>query len=403
MTIYQDRRRLRHYTAPIVPSSLPQRRLNVLVYLNDLRGGGAERQCLAIMRDFQAKDIVVKLVVHQLRGELVDQIPPGVDVVDLKCLRTRECIVPLARHIRQNAPDILLTNVDHMNIAGTLARVLSRAATKVVIIQHNPLLRDFTVEGQQFRLIAPMYRVLAPFIDAAIAVSDGIARELVTRGGIAKKKVFRIYNAVVFPDFEERAGMSVTHPWFVERTSPVFVTAMRLEPQKDPETLIRAMALYRQNGGQGRLLVLGTGSLRESAEDLVHQLNIENAIDFVGFQANPLPWFRNADLFVLSSRNEGFGIALAEAMGCGTRVISTDCGHGPREILAGGKYGVLVPPGDPAALAAALDRADEICRRFMPEALKARAAEFTNKACSDAYMDVFSRLVPCTTVRAIEI
>jgi glycosyltransferase involved in cell wall biosynthesis len=264
-------------------------------------------------------------------------------------------------------------------------------------------LRDFTVEGQQFRLIAPMYRVLAPFIDAAIAVSDGIARELVTRGGIAKKKVFRIYNAVVFPDFEERAGMAVTHPWFVERTSPVFVTAMRLEPQKDPETLIRAMALYRQNGGQGRLLVLGTGSLRESAEDLVHQLNIENAIDFVGFQANPLPWFRNADLFVLSSRNEGFGIALAEAMGCGTRVISTDCGHGPREILAGGKYGVLVPPGDPAALAAALDRADEICRRFMPEALKARAAEFTNKACSDAYMDVFSRLVPCTTVRAIEI
>jgi glycosyltransferase involved in cell wall biosynthesis len=375
------------------PDDAPSLPLSVLVYLYDLRGGGAERQSLTLVRQLQASGITVELMLHQARGELVDQVPSDIRMINLDRKRTRHDVMPLAGYLRQRKPDILLANVDHMNVAATVAGILSATRTKVIITQHNPITGEFATDGREYRMIAPLYRILAPFISAAIAVSDGIARELVGQAGLPESKVVRIYNAVIGPGFEERANMPVVHPWFCDGTSPVYVTAARLVPQKDQETLLRAMAIYRQNGGQGRLLVLGTGPLREHLEALAHELGIAATVDFVGFQDNPLPWFRRSDAFVLSSRTEGFGIALAEAMGCGTPVISTDSGHGPAEILARGRYGVLVPPQDPAAMAAALSAAGEMRQRFPAESLKARAAEFSYAACTAGYVSLFNKLV----------
>ena len=368
-----------------------QQPLHVSIFINDLTGGGAERQTLTLARELRTRRVAVELIVHQLRGELVNQIPIGVDVVDLDRRRTRHDIAPLARHLRQRRPDILLANIDHKNIAAILARVLSAVRTKVVITQHNPLAGELSQDGRRYRIIIPAYRILRPFIDAAVAVSDGIARELVELAGFPEKKVVRIYNAAIGTGFEARANMPVEHPWFNEDDpAPVFVSAARLVPQKDHETLLRAMALYRRTCA-GRLLILGAGPLREHLGKFARELQIADAVDFVGFQENPLPWFRCADVFVLPSRSEGFGIALAEAMGCGTPIISTD-GYGPSEIVDRGRHGVLVPPEDPNALAAALTAVGEMRRRFPSESLKARAAEFSDAACASGYLSLFHRL-----------
>jgi glycosyltransferase involved in cell wall biosynthesis len=376
------------------------RQLSVSIYLHDLSGGGVERQCMTLAREMQANGVAVSLILHQVRGQLVDQLPPGIGVVNLNRERTRHDVAPLARYLQRHRPDVLLANVDHMNIAAVISGVLSTASTKVVITQHNPLSGEFAAcEGWRYRLVAPLYRVLAPFISAAVGVSDGIARQLVKLGGLPERKVATIYNAVVGAGFEKRADMPVVHPWFGDGVGPIFVTAARLVPQKDHETLLRALALHRRNGS-GRLLVLGTGPLREHLENLAHELGIAGAVDFVGFQGNPLPWLRRADVFVLSSRSEGFGNVLAEAMGCGTPVISTDCEHGPAEILARGRYGVLVPPRDPGAMAAAMSAASDIRCRFAPDLLKARAADFSEAACLAGYMALFKRLVPQCEARS---
>jgi glycosyltransferase involved in cell wall biosynthesis len=366
--------------------------LSVAIYLNDLTGGGAERQTLTLARELHVRGVAVDLILHQMRGELIDQVPDAVGLVNLDRRRTRHDVMPLARYLHRRRPDILLANIDHKNIAAILARMISGTSTKIVITQHNPLAGELSQYGRQYRVVAPAYRILAPYLNAAVAVSDGIARELVELGGLPESKVVRIYNAVIGPEFEARANVPILHPWLCDGLSPVFVTAARLVPQKDHQTLLRAMSLYRRNG-PGRLLILGTGPLREYLEDLAHELQIADIVDFVGFQQNPLPWLRRADLFVLSSRSEGFGIALAEAMGCGTPVISTDSGHGPAEILEHGRFGVLVPPQDPVAMAGALSSASEIRQRFAPEFLKARAAEFTNAVCASQYLSLFNRLV----------
>jgi glycosyltransferase involved in cell wall biosynthesis len=379
--------------APTLPENDNLRQLSVLIYLNDLSGGGAERQCLTLARELMAQGVGVELILHRLRGELTDQVPAGMRVINMDRRRTRHDVRPLAQYVRQSRPDILLANVDHMNIVATLAGMLSFAPTKVVITQHNALAGKAATDGWHYHFVAPIYRALSPFISAAVAVSDGIARELVSTCGVPARKVVRIYNAVIDPEFSARADQPVMHPWFCDGRGPVFITAARLTPQKDQSTLLQAMALHVRNGGRGRLLILGTGPSRGSLEALVHDLQIADAVDFVGFQSNPLPWFRHADLFVLTSRAEGFGIALAEAMGCGTPAVSTDSHHGPAEILGQGRYGVLIPPQNPPALAAVLDDAAAIRRRYPPDMLKARAADFSNAACTNGYLSLFQRLV----------
>jgi glycosyltransferase involved in cell wall biosynthesis len=164
----------------------------------------------------------------------------------------------------------------------------------------------------------------------------------------------------------------------------VFVTAGRLIALKDHETLLRALAIHRRNQ-PSRLLILGEGPLRGSLEELTRALGLADAVQFLGFQDNPLPWFRHADAFVLSSRSEGFGNVLVEALGCGTPVISTACEHGPVEILDNGRYGLLVPTQAPDALAEAMDRVMELRRLWPPEVLRARAGAFTTAACASAY------------------
>jgi glycosyltransferase involved in cell wall biosynthesis len=134
--------------------------------------------------------------------------------------------------------------------------------------------------------------------------------------------------------------------------------------------------------------------LETELKGLAAALGLEHAVDFLGFRPNALPYFRRADAFVLSSRCEGFGNVIVEALGCGTPVIATNCEHGPAEILDGGRYGVLVPPEDPAELAAGLDQVWTLRERFPADMLRERANAFSYAVCAARYMAMFKSLVP---------
>jgi glycosyltransferase involved in cell wall biosynthesis len=367
---------------------------SIAIYMSDLTGGGVERQVITLAQGMQAAGFSVVLLVHKIRGELRDKVPATLRVVDLQSRNTLHDIPPLVRFLRQERPDILLANLDHNNVAGVMAARLSATGARVIICQHNSLSRDFTLDlSWSYRLIPLLYRLLSPWMDAAVAVSQGIANELYTQSHIPARKVKVIHNAVIGDDFRFQADQPVTHRWLGNPEVPVFVTAGRLVPVKDHNVLLRALALYRRRR-PANLIILGNGPLREELEALASQLGIADAVDFLGFQENPLPYFRCADAFVLSSYSEGFGNVLVEAMGCGTPVISTDCEHGPAEILDHGRYGALVPPRSPQALADAFDRGATLRKRWPPELLQARAAEFSTAACIDKYIKLCCSLSP---------
>ena len=125
--------------------------------------------------------------------------------------------------------------------------------------------------------------------------------------------------------------------------------------QKDFPTLLIAFSRLVKHR-HARLIVLGKGPLLPELLALARKLGIPGHVDFPGFVENPYAYLARARLFVLSSRHEGIGNVLVEAMACGCPVVSTDCPFGPSEILEGGRWGELVPVGDPVALAEAMIR-----------------------------------------------
>lgn len=364
------------------------------IYLHDLSGGGVERQSLVIAEELHRRGADVTLVLHSVRGPLLNQLPAGLPVVDLKAKRTLDDIPRLAEFLRRDKPDILLANFDLNNIAALIAKAISLSPTKVVICQHNVVVDPFLrSERRLYRYVGLGYRMLAPFMSKAIAVSAGLAEELHRVGRIPRRRIVTINNPVIGPDFAQRAEAPVDHPWLHDPRHPVFVTAGRMVPQKDHGTLLRALALHRRTM-ESRLLFLGTGPLEPEMRAMVADLGLGDAVDFLGFRSDVPSWFRHADAFVLSSRSEGFGNVLVEAMGCGTPVISTDCVCGPRDILQDGRYGVLVPPADPAALAQAMNEVGTLRARFPADLLRQRANAYTYDACAAQYAAVFEALVP---------
>ena len=144
-------------------------------------------------------------------------------------------------------------------------------------------------------------------------------------------------------------------------------------------------------GAKLELHILGDGELRESLARLAGELGIADRVTFLGFQRDPFRHMRKADIFVLSSLWEGFGNVLVEAMAMGAPVVSTDCPHGPGEIIKDGETGLLVPPGDDQPLAAALQRLidDPMLRAKLGDAGQIRAQDFSAQRIGAAYAQHF--------------
>jgi glycosyltransferase involved in cell wall biosynthesis len=219
--------------------------------------------------------------------------------------------------------------------------------------------------------------------DLVIGVSDGACqamRELI--GARETPHIARIYNPIDLGAFRRMAAEPVAHPWFLDKTRPLVLSAGRLVRAKDFPTLLHAFRRVQERTNS-RLVILGEGRQRAKLERMSRQLGLAEAVDLPGFSPNPFAYMARADLFVLSSLYEGFGNVLAEAMAVGTPCVATDCRSGPREILADGRYGHLVRPGNAEALADAI--LESLARPPRPDLLVEALHRFDRDAAVGAY------------------
>ena len=284
----------------------------------------------------------------------------------------------------------MLSAMNHANVVAVLVRRLAGAHTRLVVSEHTTISSEARrASGWSARAVYALVPRLYRRADAIVAVSRESARDLEAFAGLAAGAVTPIYNPFDLARIARMAAESIPHPWFAPgQRRPVVLAVGRLVEPKDFPTLLRAFAAVRQRR-DARLLILGEGELRGELAGLAHSLGLgPDDFDMPGFVTNPFAYLARAALFVLSSRWEGFGNVLIEAMACGTPVVSTDCPSGPREILEDGRWGALVPVGDGAALADAIEAALRAPRAALPD-VRQRARDFEQDRAIDAYLAAF--------------
>jgi glycosyltransferase involved in cell wall biosynthesis len=317
-------------------------------------GGGAERVFVQLANEFVALGVHVDFALASAYGPYLDEIAPGVQVIDFGAPGITRAMPKLARYLRLERPDAMLSGLDHANLVAILARFVSGNRTRCVISERAVSTEVYREDRSVLGRITPrLMRVAYRFADNIIANSQFVASDLSQFVRIPKSKLSVIYNPLDIGSIDELSREHVAHPWCEADTPPIVLSVGRLDRFKDFQTLIRAFSIVRSER-DCRLVILGEGADRAKLEHLIGQLGLQRDIHLPGFVGNPFAWMRHAAVFVSSSLTEGCPNALMQALACGTHVVSTDCAGGSAEILEGGKWGRLVPIGAPEAMAAAI-------------------------------------------------
>lgn len=285
-------------------------------------------------------------------------------------------------------PDVLISMLNHSNVIATLSKIFSRSPSKLVLVEHSDL-SETVKRNNSFstQLIKIFMRILYPFADQIICVSEGVKNSLIREIRLKESLIQVIYNPVV--PLETINYSLPTTQKINKSTGFQLVAAGRLTAAKDFSTLISAMSLLNQNIDCS-LTILGEGELREHLEAQILDLDLQEKVNLPGYVSDPRPWFYQADLFILSSVWEGLPSVLIEAMAVGTQVVSTDCPSGPSEILEQGKWGHLCSPNSPTTLATVIENA-----LLCPQAfdVKYRAKDFSVNNSIDQYEKLINSLL----------
>lgn len=328
----------------------------------------------------------VDLVLVRHEGPLTRDVSPAVRLVDLQAARTLAAVPRLRSYLRRARPRVVLAALVHVNVAAVIATRLLRGRPRLIVSERNTFSQDVANAGSW--TVRAAY-ALAPWAyrkaDRVVAVSEGVAEDLVTALGLPRARIDVLKNPVVSADLPRRAGEPITGGWWDAGRGPRILAVGRLAPQKGFDVLIAAFAQLRQRR-PARMVILGEGRERSALEALARQLGCADDVVLPGYLDNPLAVMARADVFVLSSRFEGSPNVLVEAMACGTPVVATDCPSGPREILAGGRLGPVVPVEDPAALAEAIE--GQLDRPTSRTSLIEAAADYGLERAVSAYLDV---------------
>lgn len=357
---------------------------HITIFLPSLRGGGAERVMVTLANGLFAQGYKVDLVLTRAEGPYLAEVMNGVGIVDFNKGRVVASLLPLVRYLRRARPNSLLSALSHANIVAIIARQLAHVKTRLVVSERNSLAG--LKHDKNLVVLQYLMRFLYPRADGVVTVSQGIASELVEHLMVPETLIKAIPNPMELDMIREQAGDQPDHPWLAPGEPPVILAVGRLSPQKDYPTMIEAFARLRKERNV-RLMILGEGNLRAELEQRVGDMGLADCVQLPGFSSNPFGWMAACSVYVMSSLHEGFPNSLVQAMACGARVVSTDCPTGPDEILEGGKWGRLVPPGNPLALSEALALALDDPH---PANVRARAEIFRSDAITTRYARMLS-------------
>ncbi|HUI41942.1 MAG TPA: glycosyltransferase [Terriglobia bacterium] len=323
---------------------------SILFLLPSLGGGGAERVMVSIVTHLSRTRFVPHVAVLEKTGPYVDKLPRDVPLHELGSRRVRYALPGLVRLAWKLRPATVLSNIAELNIMLILARSLLPHGVRLLVRETILVSAWLAEEARLPRILGALYPRVYPRADGVICQCDAMMRDLEECFGVPRGKLVRIYNPVDF-GFLRTMAEAGPSPYSGPRSGPHLLASGRLTFMKGFDLLLEAMSRVVREFPAADLTILGRGPLEGELKALAERLHLSDRVRFPGYQLNPYPWVKHADMFVLSSRYEGLPNVMLEALALGTPVVGTDCPGGVREILENCRLGRLAPGVDAHRLA----------------------------------------------------
>ena len=364
--------------------------MKIAFFYEGLKPGGVEHMIANLSHELLARGHSLTLILAGSPSDKDYPVAPGVEIHWLRhpTDSARGSIRALAKLLRAGRYDIVMSAMPQFNNAAVFGRILSGSKARNVLTERtNPQADYVRLDGWKQKAWHKAAAIAYPLASEIVAVSGGLADSLARFAHVSRKRITVIYNPAYRSEtYSDAEIAAAAHPWTRDGAGAVIVAAGRLVEQKDFATLIRSLALTEQ---WVRAVIFGDGPLRAELEALVAELGLQDRIALPGFVPDINPSIVASGFFVMSSAWEGFGNVLIEALGSGASIVTTDCPDGPREIVADGRFGALVPVGDVPAMGRAIDA---MIRNPAPaEQQIGRAREFSIPIACDQYETVFRR------------
>lgn len=374
------------------------RPVRVLVALHSFEPGGVERDILRFVPAWRAAGMDAQIALGRREGRLQEEAPDvpyrqmQTGSVSTANFETLWMIWKLPRVIREFRPDVLFLASNTLAAVALGMRLrLGRKCPPIVFRVSNDLVRR-DLSGIDLMMHRLGLRIHSNAHDIVVAMAPPVRAEIMEQMNVAPEKVVVINNASMtmadvrrFADARDAARR--------DHKGRHYLGVGRLAPQKNFELLVEAFAKIARP--DDRLTIVGEGARRASITKRARELGVLDRVHLPGHLIGPENWFADADAFVMSSDFEGVPAVIVEALAAGMPIVATDCCTAMPSLIDG--FGQLVPLGDAAALAAAMDRICEV--RVDVDAMRARAAQFTSEATTGTWGKLFADLA---TERAVD-
>jgi glycosyltransferase involved in cell wall biosynthesis len=320
--------------------------------LPNLVAGGAERVFVNLLKGFDRSRFYLHMIVVDPTGPYMKFVPDDITFHGLGYKKVSKAIPIVVKTIRKINPDIVISTLDHLNLALLLVKPFLPNKTLLFLRECNLTSSNLSTGFRNF-VFRILKKRLLNLADRIICPANAIKNDLQINFGIRPEKMITIYNPVQVEEI--RSNLQSNNP-DKHNSDYKIVSAGTLEHRKGFDLLINVMSRIVKKSNKIHLTILGDGPEKENLRKQIKSLSLSDHVTLEGYQKNPYIYFSNADLFVLSSRYEGLPNAMLESLACGTPVVAFNCPGGIDEILVNESQGVLVPENDLQALSRAIEK-----------------------------------------------